>query len=134
MDADLELTRYSQEDLESLVIGSFGFPGPAAKHFLKDYKQTYRKAVAGSFPNLGFETVKVLEAAALKARSADPTAINKAFEEGFSVPVEALEEIVYPGKGVHQPVTSSAVVRIIRGQRVALFSSNPEGTMPIPAP
>ena len=132
MDADLKLARYGK-NLESLVIGSFGFPGPDAKQFLKDYKRAYQKTVEGSFPSLGFETIKVLEAAALKARSPDPKAINEAFLRGFSVPGVALGEIVYPGKSVHQPVTYVGVARIIRGQHVALFSGDPVGTMPIPA-
>jgi branched-chain amino acid transport system substrate-binding protein len=133
MDADLRLVRYGKA-LEGLLIGSFGFPGPAAKQFLKDYKQAYRKAVEGSFPSLGFETIKVLETASLKARSSDPVAINKAFEKGFSVPVLALEPIVYPGNGVHQPVTSAGIARIIRSQHVALVSSDPHGSVPVPAP
>ena len=133
MDADLKLDRYGKQ-LEGLIIGSFGFPGPAAKPFLKAYKQAYKKPVEGSFPSLGFETIQVLETAALKARSSDPKEIDKAFESGFTVPVMALEDIVYPGKGVHQPVTSAGVARIIRSQHVALLASDPHGSIPVPPP
>jgi branched-chain amino acid transport system substrate-binding protein len=132
-DAQQQLEEYGQY-LANVFFGAYGFAGPAARQFIRDYHLAYHNAPSGSFPGLGFETVKVLQAAVLKAQSAEPAAIGQAFANGFTVPPIAIEAVTYTGHGAHLPSNEVGIARIVSGQRMPLNSTDPVGSLPIPKP
>jgi ABC-type branched-subunit amino acid transport system substrate-binding protein len=133
MDGDLGLSSFGS-DLNGLNVGSFGFPQSQNIEFLSNYAAVYRHKPDGSFPGLGYETLRILEAAAAHAGSTSPAALDAAFSKGFTLPGLALGVVTYPGKGGHIPLTLSGMARIVNGQHVAMFASDAtQGTL-IPAP
>jgi branched-chain amino acid transport system substrate-binding protein len=133
MDADLRLARYAAA-LSGVNYASFGFPRPASARFVKDYRGTFGRAPEGSFPALGYETIRILETAATHAGSTDPARIDEAFARGFTVTGVALADVTFPGHGARLPLTDAAVARAVRGASYPLFASDPQGTVPVPAP
>jgi ABC-type branched-subunit amino acid transport system substrate-binding protein len=134
-DANLDVARYGLALQNDIIIGAFGFARPSSQQFFTDYHDTFgHSASDSSFPSLGYETIQALSAAIVKAHSAQPPAINSAFSRGFVLPGVTLADITFPGHGNHIPVTAAGVVRIIRGQRMALFASYPVGVISIPNP
>ena len=92
---------------------TFGFPSPGSStaKFYAQYKVAYGQRPDGSFAALGYEAVKVLEAAMLKANSTDPKKIQAALASGMTVR-GALGPIKYLGHNRHNPVTFVVVDRI----------------------
>jgi ABC-type branched-subunit amino acid transport system substrate-binding protein len=134
-DANLNLARYGAALQNDIIIGAFGFARPSSSQFFTDYHDTFgRSAANSSFPSLGYETIQALSTAIVKAHSAQSAAINSAFSKGFVLPGVTLADITFAGHGNHIPVTAAGVVRIIRGQRMALFASYPVGVISIPNP
>jgi ABC-type branched-subunit amino acid transport system substrate-binding protein len=133
MDADLRLARYAAA-LDGVNFASFGFSRPAGARFAKDYRGTFGQAPAGSFPRLGYETIRILDRAAARAGSTDPARIDDAFARGFTVTGIALADVTYRGHGVREPLADAALARAVRGAAYPLFASDPQGTVPIPAP
>jgi ABC-type branched-subunit amino acid transport system substrate-binding protein len=133
MDAGLRLARYAAA-LDGVNFASFGFSRPAGARFAKDYRGTFGQAPAGSFPRLGYETIRILDRAAARAGSTDPARIDAAFARGFTVTGVALADVTYPGHGVREPLADAAVARAVRGAAYPLFASDPRGTVPVPAP
>jgi len=84
----------------------------------------------GSFSNLGYQTMQVLEKALQRARSSTPAALDAVFAKGLTVTGITLADVTYRGRG-RLPVTDAAAARIIRGQRMAIFSGIPR---PAPRP
>jgi branched-chain amino acid transport system substrate-binding protein len=135
VDADLNVARYTHALDNDMIFASFGFARPASRQFFTDYHLTFHHSAAdSSFPELGYETIRVLVLAASKADSTDPSAIDATFARGFTDTGVALADITYPGHGQQVPVTAAGVVRIINGIRVAMFASYPVGVVPIPKP
>jgi ABC-type branched-subunit amino acid transport system substrate-binding protein len=110
-------------------FGSYGFPRPSARPFEDDYARMYGKLPLGSYPGLGFETIRVLAGAARKAGSIAPAALDRAFRKGFSIHGIALEDILYPGHG-RPPVASVGIVSIVRGVYFPNLSSVPGPPLP----
>jgi branched-chain amino acid transport system substrate-binding protein len=92
---------------------TFGYPTPgsATAKFYAQYKKRFGSRPDGSFAALGYEAVKVLEAAMLKANSTDPAKIEAALSKGLTVN-GALGPIKYAGHGRHNPSTIVVVDRI----------------------
>jgi len=105
---------------------TFGFPtrGSATAKFYAQYKARFGKKPDGSFAALGYETIKVLEAAMLKADSTDPSKIQGALAAGLTVR-GALGPIKYVGGGEHNPVTLVTVDRIKNRHFVLVRKSVP---------
>jgi ABC-type branched-subunit amino acid transport system substrate-binding protein len=133
MDADGHYSSYGGL-LDDVNIGSFGYPRPASSRFVDDYRAAFGHDPAGSFPGLGYEAIRILEAAVAHAGSTRPAALDAAFAKGFSVTGVALADVTYPGKGARIPFTDAGLARIVRGRHVALFASNPADVIRIPAP
>jgi ABC-type branched-subunit amino acid transport system substrate-binding protein len=131
MDADGHYDKYGSL-LDDVNIGSFGYPRPTSDAFYNDYRSAFGHDPDGSFPGLGYETIRILESAISQAGSTTPRAIDQAFAKGFAVTGVALEDVTYPGKGSRAPVANAAMARIVRGQHVALFSNTPLGSVPAP--
>ena len=115
--------------LSESVFASYGFPreSPAGHHFLVTYKKLFGNEPVGSFPGLGFETIRVLEAAVHQARSAEPTAIEQALSRGLFLEGVALAERRYqPGKN-HNPIGPVAIEKDFTGRHFEpVLAANPE--------
>jgi branched-chain amino acid transport system substrate-binding protein len=106
---------------------TFGYPtrGSATATFYAQYKKRFGAKPDGSFAALGYEAVKVLEAAILKANSTDPKKIEAALSNGLSVR-GALGPIKYAGHGRHNPSTIVVVDRIKSKRFVLALKSVPK--------
>jgi branched-chain amino acid transport system substrate-binding protein len=111
---------------------TFGYPSAGSKTaaFYAAYKKRFGARPDGSFAALGYEAVKVLEAAMLKANSTDPAKIEAALAAGMTVN-GALGPIKYAGKGRHNPSTLVVVDRIKNKRFVLALKSVPKS---VPAP
>jgi ABC-type branched-subunit amino acid transport system substrate-binding protein len=111
--------------MNELYFVTYGFPRPAAKRFLSQYRARFKFRPRGSFPGLGFETIRVLEAAVSESRSALPKKIDQALGNGLAVQGVALGDAVYVGDGRRQPVRTIGVAGVLNRQYVPLLSSRP---------
>jgi branched-chain amino acid transport system substrate-binding protein len=111
---------------------TFGYPSAGSKTaaFYAAYKKRFGARPDGSFAALGYEAVKVLEAAMLKANSTDPAKIEAALSAGMTVN-GALGPIKYAGRGRHNPSTLVVVDRIKSKRFVLALKSVPKN---VPAP
>jgi branched-chain amino acid transport system substrate-binding protein len=112
MDTGLDLTAGGTA-VNGNVFTTFGFPSPgsATAKFYADFAKFFHKRPDGSYAALGYETIKVLEKAIVKANSTDPAKIQATLSNGLTVQ-GALGPIKYPGGGEHNPTTNVAVVKI----------------------
>jgi branched-chain amino acid transport system substrate-binding protein len=112
MDTGLDLTAGGTA-VNGNVFTTFGYPSPGSPtaKFYSDYAKRFGKRPDGSYAALGYETIKVLEAAVQRANSTDPKKIQAALGAGMTVS-GALGQIVYPGHGQHNPTNPVAVVAI----------------------
>jgi branched-chain amino acid transport system substrate-binding protein len=112
MDTGLDLTAGGTA-VNGNVFTTFGYPTPGSPtaKFYSDYAKRFGKRPDGSYAALGYETIKVLEAAVRRANSTDPKKIQAALGAGMTVS-GALGQIVYPGHGQHNPTNPVAVVAI----------------------
>jgi branched-chain amino acid transport system substrate-binding protein len=106
---------------------TFGYPtrGSATAKFYAQYKARFGAKPDGSFAALGYESVKVLEAAMLKANSTDPAKIEAALSKGLTVR-GALGPIKYLGHARHNPTTLVVVDRIKNRRFVLALKSVPK--------
>ena len=106
---------------------TFGFPtaGSATARFYAQYKARFGARPDGSFAALGYESVKVLEAAMVKANSTDPAKIEAALSNGLTVR-GALGPIKYAGHARHNPSTIVVVDRIKNRHFVLALKSVPK--------
>jgi branched-chain amino acid transport system substrate-binding protein len=125
MDTPLSLTKGAAA-LENATFGSYGFPSEdaAASNFLTAYRARFGLPV-GSFPGLGYETIRLLDAAVTKARSTTPAAIQQALLGGISLPGVALFDRSYGGGSDHSPTTSVSVEKISSGSFLPLVTGPP---------
>jgi ABC-type branched-subunit amino acid transport system substrate-binding protein len=113
--------------MENATFASYGFPrvSAAARRFAADYRRQFRREPVGSFPGLGFETMRLLEAAARKAGSAEPSAIQQALSGGLSLSGVALAERAYTAGGDHNPAGEVAISKIASGSFLPLQVTAP---------
>ena len=129
MDAAINFFQYrngpDNSSLEQVVFATFGFPRTTSSSgtFYRDYAAAYGRRPVGSFPGLGYETVRVLESAARRAASLTPAGLNASFARGFTLKGVVLEDTTYLGHSHRQPVTSVGIAEIIRDRYVSLFTS-----------
>jgi ABC-type branched-subunit amino acid transport system substrate-binding protein len=127
MDTRLSLTA-GANDLENATFASYGFlrEDPAAVHFSSEYHSDYGRPPVGSFPGLGFETIRLLSTAAAKAHSANPAAIQRALAGGLTLTGIALADRSYRPGSDHNPVGEIAgISKVSYGSIIALLAVNP---------
>jgi branched-chain amino acid transport system substrate-binding protein len=113
--------------LDEAIFPSYGFPreGGSAHRFVSDYKKRFGGEPVGSFPGLGFETIRLLETAARDARSAEPSAIQLALSRGLSLEGVALAQRSYQPGGDHNPTGTVAIEKIVSGHLEPVFAATP---------
>ena len=113
--------------LADSVFPSYGFPreSPAGHRFLVSYKKRFGNEPVGSFPGLGFETIRVLQAAVRQARSAEPSAIEQALSRGFFLEGVALAERRYQPGTDHNPIGPVAVEKDFAGHFEQVLATTP---------
>lgn len=113
--------------LEDAVFPSYGFPRESApaRRFASDYKKQFGGEPVGSFPGLGFETIRLLETAVRQARSAEPSAIQRALSRGLALAGVALAERSYQPGGDHNPTGTVAIEKIVSGHFEPVFAATP---------
>jgi branched-chain amino acid transport system substrate-binding protein len=116
--------------LENAAFASYGFPreDPAAARFEAEYRARFGRDPVGSFPGLGFETIRLLASAAHKAGSAEPPAIQGALDGGLTLQGIALSTRTYQPVGDHDPVTEVGVSKVASGSFLPLLASTPTET------
>ncbi len=126
MDTQLTVTS-NRGALEDSVFSSYGFPreSPAGHHFLASYKKRFGSEPVGSFPGLGFETIRVLQTAAHQARSAEPSAIEQALSRGLILEGVALAERRYQPGTDHNPIGPVAVEKDVAGHFEQVLATTP---------
>jgi branched-chain amino acid transport system substrate-binding protein len=126
MDTGLHL-KAGGASAEGTVFTTFGFPeeGSATDKFYDQYADKFGSRPDGSFTALGYEAIKVLEAAIKKAGSTDPADIREALSDGLEVD-GALGKITYAGGGEHNPENEVAVVKVEGGKFVLVEKGVPE--------
>jgi ABC-type branched-subunit amino acid transport system substrate-binding protein len=128
MDTPLTL-KTDPQALENALVPTYGFvrEEAAGQHFTQEYEQHFGAAPVGSFPGLGFETVRVLATAAQKAHSATPSAIQRALLGGLTVPGVALAERTYGrnGAGEHVPVGPVSIEKVYEGRFEPMIAVSP---------
>jgi len=126
MDTRLTLGSESKA-LEGTTFTSYGFPreSAAAHRFAAHYRTREGHGPVGGFPALGLETVRLLQAAARKARSAKPSAIQRALEGGLTLEGVGLEGRAYRPGGDHNPVSGVAISRVSSGSLLELLVTEP---------
>lgn len=113
--------------LEDAVFPSYGFPRESAPahRFVSDYKKQFGAEPVGSFPGLGFETIRLLEAAVRDARSAEPSSIQRALSRGLALEGVALAERTYQPGGDHNPTGTVAIEKIVSRHLEQVFAATP---------
>ncbi len=125
---DTRLTLISNVSaLEDAVFPSYGFPRESAPahRFASDYKKRFGGEPVGSFPGLGFETIRLLETAVRQARSAEPNAIQRTLSHGLALAGVALAERSYQSGGDHNPTGTVAIEKIVSGHFEPVFAATP---------
>jgi len=131
MDTQLNLTT-GKEAVNGYAFTTFGFPdkGSPTARFYAQFKGLFGASPDGTYPALGYDTIKVLEAAVIKAGSIDGKLIEAALANGMTVQ-GALGPIKYSGSNQHNPTNIVAAVQIKNGKFVKVLKGVPKN---VPAP
>ena len=126
MDTQLNLTT-GKDAVNGYGFTTFGFPdkGSATSRFYSQFKGRFGASPDGTYPALGYDTIKVLEAAVIKAGGIDGKVIASALANGMTVH-GALGPIVYKGHGQHNPTNIVAALQIRNGKFVKVLKSVPK--------
>jgi ABC-type branched-subunit amino acid transport system substrate-binding protein len=124
MDTPLTLSSGSAV-LENAAFASYGFPreDASARRFVAAYQRRFGRSPIGSFPGLGAETIRLIEAAARKAGSAEPGAIQGALARGITVQGVALANRTYQRGGNHSPTGEVSISKIASGGFLPLLAT-----------
>ena len=134
MDVPLSLSSRDSSALQGTTFPTYGFlpVGAEGSEFLRDYKQQFGSAPVGAFPDLGFETVALLEDAIAKARSTRAAALQQALLGGIADGGAALFARTYDRAGDHNPVTTVSLAQISQGGFLSVLTIQPDGAPPPP--
>src|SRR5262249_59600635 len=110
MDTPLTLAS-AHGTLEHAIFSSYGFmrEEASAHRFASDYQRLFHTSPVGSFPGLGFETVRLLEAAVHRTRSGQPSAVQRALAGGITLHGGVLADGTYPQGGGPGPFGGVAI-------------------------
>src|SRR5919197_5061867 len=131
MDTQLNLTT-GKDAVNGYGFTTFGFPdkGSPTARFYAQFKGRFGASPDGTYPALGYDTIKVLEAAVLKAGGINGKVIQTALANGMTVK-GALGPIKYKGSNQHNPANIVAAVQIKNGKFVKVLKGVPKK---VPAP
>jgi branched-chain amino acid transport system substrate-binding protein len=118
-------------DLNNALFTSYGFPreDSAGKRFASDYEKQFGTAPVGSFPGLGYETIRLLEAGANQAHSASPTAIEQALAQGLVLSGVALGNRRYLAGSNHNPISEVGLEKLVEKSKLeAVTSGSPRAS------
>ena len=118
---------------EGVVFTTAGFPTPgsALEKFNKEFEARYGKAPDTIYSAAGYDLIKVIEAAVLKAGSTDPKAIRNAMASLENVQ-GATGTITYAGTN-GMPIRQVSLVRVKNGAREFVAQPTPDPAL-IPEP
>ena len=118
---------------EGVVFTTAGFPTPgsALEKFNKEFEARYGKAPDTIYSAVGYDLIKVIEAAVLKAGSTDPKAIRNAMASLENVQ-GATGTITYAGTN-GMPIRQVSLVRVKNGAREFVAQPTPDPAL-IPEP
>jgi ABC-type branched-subunit amino acid transport system substrate-binding protein len=124
MDTPLTLSSGAKA-LEGASFVSYGFPrvNAAASRFASDYRSAFGRSAVGSFPGLGFETVRLLAAAAARGGSAEPSAIQRALSRGLTLEGVALASRTYEPGGDHSPAGEVGISKVFTDELQPVLAS-----------
>jgi branched-chain amino acid transport system substrate-binding protein len=125
------LTEAGGEAVEGMIFSTHGFvaPGSALEQFYADYERIKGQPPESIFAALGGDLIAAVEAAVIKAGSADPAAILEAFKSLTDVQ-GVTGTMTYAGQnGV--PLKDVALV-VVQGGRFELLSALQPSAVPAP--
>ena len=111
------------------TFGSLDKGSPTVR-FYAQFRKRFGASPDGTYPALGYDTIKVLEAAVIKAGSTNPKKIQAVLARGMTVR-GALGPVRYLGHGQHNPKNLVVVDQIRGGKFVKVLKSVPTR---VPAP
>jgi len=131
MDTQLNLTT-GKDAVNGYGFTTFGFPdkGSATARFYAQFKGRFGASPDGTYPALGYDTIKVLEAAVIKAGGINGKVIQAALANGMTVN-GALGPVRYGGSNRHNPTNIVAALQIKNGKFVKVLKGVPKN---VPAP
>jgi branched-chain amino acid transport system substrate-binding protein len=131
MDTQLNLTT-GKDAVNGYGFTTFGFPdrGSATARFYAQFKGRFGASPDGTYPALGYDTIKVLEAAVIKGGGINGKAIQSALANGMTVN-GALGPVKYSGSNRHNPTNIVAALQIKNGKFVKVLKGFPKN---VPAP
>jgi ABC-type branched-subunit amino acid transport system substrate-binding protein len=131
MDTPLTLSSGSQA-LENAAFATNGFPRStaAARRFAADYSTRFGRAPVGSFPGLGLETIRLLADSARKARSPQPSSIQRALAGGIALSGVGLANRTYGAAPDHDPLGEVGISKIAEGSLLPLLAVPSGGSAP----
>jgi branched-chain amino acid transport system substrate-binding protein len=111
---------------------TFGYPnrGSATARFYAQFRRKFGASPDGSYPALGYDAIKTIEAAVLKAQSTKPSKLAAAFRTGLTIR-GALGVSRFLGHGNHNAVAPVVVDQIKNGHFVLVMKNVPKH---VPAP
>jgi branched-chain amino acid transport system substrate-binding protein len=126
------LTKTGGAAVNGTAFTTFGYPsrGSATARFYAAWQRRYHSRPDGSFVALGYDSIKVIEAAVRKAGSSDPKLIAAALKNGLTVD-GSLGPIRFLGANRHNPTNLVAVVQVRNGKFVQVRKSVPKS---VPSP
>jgi branched-chain amino acid transport system substrate-binding protein len=131
MDTQLNLTT-GKDAVNGYAFTTFGFPdkGSPTARFYAQFKGRFGASPDGTYPALGYDTIKVLEAAVIKAGGIDGKVIQAALANGMTIN-GALGPVTYKGSNQHNPTNLVAALQIRNGTFVKVLKGIPKN---VPAP
>jgi branched-chain amino acid transport system substrate-binding protein len=131
MDTQLNLTT-GKDAVNNYAFTTFGYPdkGSPTARFYASFKGRFGGSPDGSYPALGYDTIKVLEAAVVKAGSIDGKVIQAALANGMTIK-GALGPLRFKGSNQHNPSNIVAALQIRSGKFVKVLKGVPKN---VPAP
>ncbi len=121
--------------LVNAIVASYGFARKTAqsRRFVADYEAHFHTRPVGSFPGLGYEAIRLIQAAGKAGRSPQPAAMAHALSKGIKLEGVALAERTYQGAVDHNVVGPISVEKVIPGGFYPLVAVTASGT-PVPPP
>ena len=134
LDVPLTLSSRDSAAVSGAYFPTYGFlpVGSEASAFLRAYRSQYGSDPVGAFPDLGFDTIGLLEDAIAKARSARPAALQQALLGGIADGGVALFGRTYDRAGNHNPVTTVSIAKDFTGSLIGVVTIEPDGSPPPP--
>jgi branched-chain amino acid transport system substrate-binding protein len=130
---DTRTTLGAARSLQNSYVASYGFVRETAggRRFRSLYRRSHRRSPVGSGAALGYETVRVVEAAVRRSRSATSDGVQRGLSGGLTVRGVALGDRSWPRGGSHNPVTTVGVAKVFGGRLLPVVAAVP-GRIPPP--